>query len=194
MSTINIPGRASFCHVFQPAQFEQGDPKYQCTVLVPKTDVARIKAIRATIEEVGKKKWGAKWEEMKNEEGSQVMSRALRNGNLKKKFAGYEDHVFVVAGNKTRPAVVDRDRSPLVEADGRPYSGCYIVQRVEFWAQDNKFGKFINASLKGVQFVRDGEGFGGGAPATADDFEDLGDDGEAVTQDDNLDDMDDLLG
>jgi len=48
------------------------------------------------------------------------------------------------------------------------------------WAQDNQFGKRVNAELLGVQFVRDGEPFGGGKPATPEDFEDLGADEEPI--------------
>jgi hypothetical protein len=45
---------------------------------------------------------------------------------------------------------------------------------VELWAQDNQYGKRINASLGGVQFAKDGESFGGGGNVVeADDFDDL---------------------
>ena len=36
---------------------------------------------------------------------------------------------------------------------------------VELWAQDNNYGKRINASLAGVQFAKDGEAFAGGTVA-----------------------------
>jgi len=69
--------------------------------------------------------------------------------------------------------VVDRDRTPLVAADGKPYAGCYVTAIVELWPQDNQYGRRINATLSGVQFERDGDAFGGSAPASADDFDDL---------------------
>ncbi|MDQ9777799.1 DUF2815 family protein, partial [Acinetobacter baumannii] len=43
----------------------------------------------------------------------------------------------------------------------------------ELWCQDNNYGKRINASLRGVQFLKDGEAFAGGGIASEDDFEDL---------------------
>lgn len=50
---------------------------------------------------------------------------------------------------------------------------------IELWAQDNKqFGKRINAQLRGVQFLRDGDAFAAGSPASEDEFEDLGDQGD----------------
>jgi len=78
----------------------------------------------------------------------------------------------VSARSKTRPTVLNRDKTPVAEADGVLYGGCYVNALLDVWAQDNAFGKRINATLKGVQFVRDGDAFGGGAPASADDFPD----------------------
>jgi hypothetical protein len=42
---------------------------------------------------------------------------------------------------------------------------------IDVWAQDNNYGKRVNASLRGVKFARDGEPFAGGGAATEDDFE-----------------------
>jgi hypothetical protein len=73
-----------------------------------------------------------------------------------------------------RPTVINRDRTPLTAADGVIYSGCHGNVQVEVWAQDNSYGKRINAQLLGVQFTRDGDSFGGGTqPAKPDDFADL---------------------
>ena len=59
------------------------------------------------------------------------------------------------------------------EPSGRPYAGCYVNAVLEFWAQDNKFGKRVNATLMGVQFFRDGDAFSGGGAASDDDFDDV---------------------
>ena len=82
--------------------------------------------------------------------------------------------MFVAAKNKNRPLVIDRDRSILAESDGKPYAGCYVNAKVSFWAQDNQYGKRINCSLLGVQFVEHGDSFTGARVAVTDDFEDLG--------------------
>ena len=50
-----------------------------------------------------------------------------------------------------------------------------MLALVDFWAQDNQFGKRVNATLTGVQFVRDGDSFGGARVAAADDFDVLDD-------------------
>ena len=41
---------------------------------------------------------------------------------------------------------------------------------VELWAQDNQYGKGVNATLRGVQFYRDGQAFTGGRPLGEDEF------------------------
>uniref|UniRef100_UPI0025B91E9B ssDNA-binding protein n=1 Tax=Candidatus Symbiopectobacterium sp. TaxID=2816440 RepID=UPI0025B91E9B len=83
---------------------------------------------------------------------------------------------------KARPLVIDRDRSALTAADGKPYAGCYVNATIDIWAMDNNFGKRINASLGGVQFLCDGDAFAGGGVATPDDFENMseGADAEAL--------------
>ena len=81
----------------------------------------------------------------------------------------------------TRPLVIDKDKSPLTEQDGKPYAGCFVNASVELWAQDNNYGKRINASLRGVQFFKDGDAFAGGGAASEDEFDDIA---EGATADD----------
>ena len=82
--------------------------------------------------------------------------------------------VAVSAKSKTRPLVIDTDKTPLAEEDGKPYVGCYVNAIIEFFGYDNS-GKGVSATLKGVQFVRDGDAFSAVAPASEDDFDDLSD-------------------
>jgi len=93
---------------------------------------------------------------------------------------GYAGNYFVSARAYQKPLVIDRGKQPLAETDGRPYAGCYVNASVEVWAQDNEFGRRINATLRGVQFLNDGDAFAGGAPATPDEFEDEGADESAL--------------
>lgn len=91
-------------------------------------------------------------------------------------YAGFEDAYYLsLRSEKTKPLVLDRDKSPLEENSGKPYSGAFCNLHVEIWAQDNKFGRRINATLLGIQFFRDGDSFGGGSRPDADAFDDLSD-------------------
>lgn len=74
-----------------------------------------------------------------------------------------------------RPTIIDRDKTPLVEDDGKPYSGCYVNAIISLWAQNNEFGKRINGNLMGIQFYKDGEAFGTGPIDVSSEFEEYDD-------------------
>ena len=174
--------RGAFLTLFEAKTVNgEGDPAYSGSFLIdPSTPAGKklIAQIEAAQDEVGKAKWGAKWDTIKKQIGANDRF-ALHNGDTKAEYDGFSDMMFVSTRSKVRPLVIDRDRAPLTAADGRVYSGCYVNAQIELWAQDNSYGKRINAQLKGVQFVRDGDAFGGGGtPASADDFGDLGVDNE----------------
>ena len=75
--------------------------------------------------------------------------------------------------------MIDRDKTPLTEEDGKIYSGCYVNAIVELWSMNNEYGKRICGNLLGVQFFRDGEAFASsGDSVGVDDFESLDDDSD----------------
>ena len=163
--------RISFAELFTAKTVNgEGEPAYSASFILP-PDHPQIAEIKQKIDAVGQAKWANKWPEIKR-----VMEKAdktaLHDGDLKS-YAGYPGNLYISARNKSRPAVFDRDRTPLTAEDGRIYSGCFVNANLELWAQDNNYGKRINASLNGVQFFRDGEAFTGGRASKADDFEDL---------------------
>ena len=161
-----------------PALFEaktvngEGAPAYGASFLIEPTDKANIAAINNAVDAVAAEKWGAK------AASHLVLMRktdkvALHDGDLKAQYAGFAGMMFVSSRSAARPLVLDKDKSPLTAQDGKPYGGCYVNATVELWAQDNKYGKRVNAQLLGVQFFADGDSFGGGAVGSADDFDDL---------------------
>lgn len=167
-----------------PALFEaktvngEGEPAFSAAFIMS-PDHPAVKQLRDAFEALGKDKWGAKWPTVKKD--IEAKDRyALHDGDTKADYDGYAGNLFVSARNKTRPLVIDRDKSPLTSADGRPYAGCYVHASIELWAQDNNYGKRINASLRGVQFFKDGEAFAGGGAASDDEFDAV----EGVTADD----------
>jgi hypothetical protein len=149
--------------------------KFAGTFLIP-AGSALEKQIDAACLAAAEKKWPGK--------GAQVI-KSIAGNNMRycfrpegeKDYQGYEGNRFFKATNTSRPTVLDRDKAPLVQADGKPYSGCYVNASVEFYAYDNN-GKGIAATLKGVQFFKDGDAFTGGGVASPDDFDDLSTEGE----------------
>ena len=156
--------------LFQARAAKPGDKeKYGAAFLFPANHPAVKQLADATIR-AAQAKWGDKAGEMLKQ--LKAADRLpVHNGDAKASSAGYAGNLYLNAGNAIRPAVVDGNRAPLTAADGKPYSGCYVNAIIEVWAQDNQHGKRINASLLGVQFVRDEERLAGGSVATADDFE-----------------------
>ncbi len=162
--------RLSFCNVHDAKAVNgQGDPKFSTAAILPRTH-PQLAEIVGALKKVATDKWGAKGEEVYTalKAGDKL---CLHDGDSKAEIDAYKSNLFINASNKQRPLVIDGQRNPLVAADGKPYSGCYGNVIVEVWAQDNQFGKRINASLLGVQFVKDGERLAGGGVAAADDFE-----------------------
>lgn len=163
--------RLAFPNIFEPQVSEDGKASYGATVLLGPND-PQVKAINAAIEAVAKEKWTSKADVMLKQIRA-ADKTALHNGDTKAQYAGFEGNMFVSARNPVRPTALDADLTPLHATDGRIYAGCYVNAVLEFWAQDNKFGKRVNATLMGVQFFRDGDAFSGGGAASAADFDDV---------------------
>lgn len=168
--------RLAFPDLFTAKAFEEGqEPKYGATLLIPAAG-SQVKEINAAILSAATEKWGAKAKTTLDSIKNNPNKYCFQNGDLKEDYDGYAGHMSLSAKNAVRPLVLDRDKSPLTQADGRPYAGCYVNASVEIWIQDNKWGKGVRASLRGVQFFKDGDAFSGGAPASEDEFEEHGDD------------------
>lgn len=182
--------RIAFATLFTPKQVNgEGEPRYSMVAII-EPGSANAKAIEAALPVVAKEKWKDKGIEVAKKlfsEGRVCYLRAPKTNKEGEVYPGFEDTYSITSSNKARPTVVDRNRQPLVQNDGRPYSGCFCNVVIELWAQDNNWGRRINATLKGVQFEKDGDSFGGGAPVKPDAFEDLGvPDGAEASKDGSL--------
>lgn len=164
--------RLAFPKLFEAVSVNGGAPTFGAAFLIAPNH-PQLEEIRKAMDEVGKAKWGAKWPQIKTSLTAQD-KLALHDGDIKADLDGYAGNFYLNANNKTRVTIVDRDRTLLAQSDGKPYAGCYVNASIELWAQDNpQHGKRINASLRGVQFAKDGEAFAGGGVASEDEFEDL---------------------
>lgn len=149
----------------------EGKPAFSASFLLDPAD-PQVKALNQAIEQVAKDKWGAKAEAILKQMRAQDKV-ALHDGDLKANYDGFPGNLYVSARSATRPLVIDKDKSPLTEQDGKPYAGCFVNASIELWPQDNNYGKRVNASLRGVQFFRDGDAFAGGGVASEDEFDDI---------------------
>ena len=154
--------RLSYPQLFKPKAFAmspvgqgQSEPKFSAVAILDKAqDAKQIQILKDGMKAVAEEKWGVG----KIPKGIKV---CVRDGAEKEGTEGYgPDIVFVSTSSAKRIPIVDRNLTPLVEEDGKPYAGCYINLSLRLWAQDNQYGKRINAQLRAVQFVKDGEAFG----------------------------------
>ena len=172
--------RLSFANaLFEAQQVQgQGEKKFSASFLFPPSHPGAA-AIKEGFKKIATEKWGAKAAETfaALKAGDKL---CLHDGDAKPAYEGYKGMLFVNASNKIKPLVIDGNKSPLDASSGKPYSGCYVNAVIELWPQDNRYGKRINASLLGVQFLRDGERLAGGGVAAADDFEAIPEAGKAA--------------
>jgi hypothetical protein len=173
--------RLSFPDLFEAKHFDgKGAFTYGAQFLI-EPGSAEDKAVEAALIAVAKEKWGAKATAMLAAAKASPQKICYVNGDTK----GYEGYAGMMAlsakrpQNKGRPGVYDRDKSPLNVEDGKPYAGCFVNASVEFWAQDNSFGKALRCTLVGVQFAADGDAFSAGSKADPDDFDDMGEGSDA---------------
>jgi len=175
--------RIAFATLFEPRSVNgEGDPRFSATFIIEQASPL-AKALDKAITQVATEKWKDKAPGVLKKlfsEGRVCLLKGAKTNQSGEVYEGFEDTWSINSSNKARPTVVDRNRSPLTQADGKPYSGCYVNAVVELWAQDNNWGRRVNATLKGVQFVRDGDAFTGTRVASADAFEDLGVDEDAA--------------
>jgi hypothetical protein len=153
--------RLSFPQLFEPKGFQDNpDLKYSAQFLLDKkTDKDQIDLLRKEALAVANEKWihGA----------TKVLPKGIKycvGDGDEKDYESHQGKVFISASSNMDfpPGIVDQLSRPLTKENGRNkiYAGCYVNAYIAFWAQDNTYGKRINANLLGVQFAKDGEPFG----------------------------------
>jgi hypothetical protein len=123
MSTVKITNvRLAFPALFQPKTVNgEGEPRFSAAFPI-EPGSANAKALEAAVKSVAVAEWGAK--------APAILSELKGKGRIAYKesplskdgevYDGFEGMHTLNASNKARPTIVDKDRTPLVEADGRP--------------------------------------------------------------------------
>lgn len=145
--------------------------KYGCALLIEKNNecVERINDLCARV---------LKENDPKNAEAilkrlHQVDKYPLHDGESKDKYAGYAGNYFINASCATKPRLFNGQREQVTDGEEireKFYSGAVVNAIIEVFYFNNKYGRGLGVGLKGLQFVRDAERFGGGAQASAEEF------------------------
>lgn len=160
-------------NLFTAAPFPTGNdptPYFSCTLLLPPNHPQK-RQMEKIMDELAEAKWGKKGPAVLK--AAKAMGKVfLRDGDTKPDYEGFEGMWFVSARSKVRPNYFDGMRNPIGEADGLLYSGAYVNVSLGLYAY-TKGNNGLGAGLRGVQFLRKGDAFGGGVPAESDDFEEI---------------------
>lgn len=159
--------RLSFPSVFKRAVFDGKEGKFEATFLIPKSNVELKKILDKEIAKAVAKS-GIKINADKY---------CLKDGD-NSDYDGYAGNWSLKASNNKRPTVLNKEGEPTVEDDNVIYAGCHVYAIIDFWIQNNNFGKRVNANLYGIKFFKDGDPFGSGPIDVTDDFDDFDEEDE----------------
>lgn len=170
--------RLSYVHLFEPYAVNPDDEaKYSVTLLIPKSDKATMRALRAA-EKAAAEAGKAKFDGRVPANLKSVIHDGDEEADLEKN-PEYEGHWYMSVNSKTRPGIVDRDVQPILDST-EIYSGAYARVSINAFAYNTRGNKGVSFGLNHVQKLADGD-FLGGRSRAEDDFdavdEDESDDG-----------------
>lgn len=164
-------------NLFKKSAFKAGqEEKYSAQFIIPKEDTAQVKMIQDACLAAAEEAWPKEGVKViKSVNGTDAC--CLRDGERQPDREELDGAMYVAASNRKKPTTLLRDKTEATEED--IYSGCYVNVKLDIYGFTvEKTKKGIYAQLMGVQFVKDGDAFAGGAKvADADEFDDISDTG-----------------
>ena len=170
MSDFVTPaGRLSFPNLFEPKPPSPGaDPKYSCTVLLPKGD-KEVKEFMGRVNDGIMTRIAEKWSNPDRrpaelnygiKDGDKAKFTAGVNaGKLKcEKYPEMANSWVIQASTKQKPQVLDANGAPVLAASD-VYPGCWVRISFNLFAYDN-VNVGVSCGLQHVMKVRDGDPFG----------------------------------
>lgn len=175
----NVP--MAFPAIAEPQSFGEGEPAYGAKFPIA-IDSAHQKLIEDAMKAEAKEVWKDKADsvlQMLIEDGKVAfVKKVYRSKKTGEPYQGFEGTHYLSARNaKNQPTVFNEYGDPVegkANIERQAFSGARVNASIEIWAQDNKWGRRINCSLRGIMLTGEGENFGGGsAPASSDEFAEL---------------------
>ena len=135
-----INTRLSYANIWEPKSINGGKEKYSVSLIIPKSD----------------------------QPNKATLKLPLRDGDVERDDAAYQDSYFINANSVTAPQIVDKHVQPILDQN-EVYSGCYARVSINFYAFNTNGNRGVACGLGNIQKIRDGEPLGGHASAS-DDF------------------------
>lgn len=168
----------AFPALAEPQSLGEGEPAYGAKFpIVPNSEQQKL--IEDAIAAEAKEAWKDKAKNvlsMLEDDGKVCFTKKVyKSKKTGEPYQGFEGmHYLSTRNAKTQPTVFDQygeEISGKGDIERKAFSGAVVNASIEVWAQDNKWGRRINCSLRGVMLTGEGENVGGGsAPASADEF------------------------
>lgn len=166
--------RLSYFYGFKPYEGDDGNKSYCAHLIIPESH-PQMGAIQKLIRKVAENKFKGQADVVLKQLAAQDRLCIHRGDVSKPGQDAYKGKLYISASSKIKPRIlatvgginqeIDEDH------DSAPYSGAWANVKINIWAQNNKWGKRINAGLMGVQFVRhDDRLSGAGRVASIEEF------------------------
>ena len=166
-----IKTRWSYANVWEPKSINGGAPKYSVSLIIPKSDVKTVEALKNAIQAAYDEGQSKLKGSSKSVPALSSIKNPLRDGDLERPDdEAYKDSYFINANSATAPGIVDAARQPILE-HSEVYSGVYGRASINLYAFNSNGNKGIACGLNNLQKISDGEPLGGKTRAE-DDFAD----------------------
>lgn len=164
--------RFSHVHIFEPYSRDDDDDKsYSMMILIPKSDKATMRKIRAAEEAAADAGVSTKFNGKRPSDLHSIIKDGDESADEYPEQAG---HWFMWIKSKTQPGIVDRSRQAILDST-EVYSGCFGRVSINAYPYNYKGKKGVSFGLNHVQKIKDGE-FLGGRSRAEDDFDEIDDD------------------
>lgn len=168
----------AFPALAEPQSLGEGEPAYGAKFPIA-TSSEQQKLIEDAILAEATEEWkdkAASVVQMLAEDGKLCFTKKVyKSKKTGEPYTGFEGKHFLSTRNaKTQPTVFNQYGEELTakgDIERQAFSGAIVNASIEVWAQDNKWGRRVNCSLRGVMLTGEGDNIGGGSPpASADEF------------------------
>ena len=160
----------SFPAVFHPQAYGDGNPAYGGKFAITPGSANHKAIVNAMLNEA-KGKWGDKADVvlkiLKDDKRVAYMEAPYSSKKDGSIYAGFEDkYTLSCRSESVRPSAFNRDGvTPILPDDNLIHSGVIVNAFVDIYAFDSpKWGRRINCTLTGIQYVAQGDSLGSSAP------------------------------
>lgn len=171
----------AFPAIAEPQSYGDGEPAYGA-----KFPIVIGSEHQKMIEDAMKAEADAEWKDKADNVLSMLaednklcfIKKVYRSKKTGEPYTGFEGtHYLSTRNAKTQPTVFDQYGTEVTakgDIERKAFSGAIVNASLEFWAQDNKWGRRVNCTLRGIMLTGEGTNIGGGsAPAGADEWADM---------------------